>query len=68
MKERENIMTIFLAILAGCNVIIDIITPVLLVLIWTKVFGLTGIGENILFLIALLATVFRGIKFWIKNE
>lgn len=67
IKKENRFKTIFLSVLGGCNVLIDLLTPLMLILLWTKIFNVTGHGLQLYLVIGLLASLFRGIKFWIKN-
>ena len=67
VKKRSKFVTIFVAMLAGCNVLIDLLTPLMIILLWTKIFNVTGNGSTLYLIIALLATLFRGIKYFIKD-
>ena len=58
----QNFIVILLAVLGGCSVLIEMLTPILLILIWTKLFGFYGVGSYIFYSIALLAVVYRSIK------
>jgi predicted exporter len=59
----EKIKTILMAILGACNVVVEIIIPIFVMLLFIKVYGLTGASINILTWVGLLATLFRGIKY-----
>ena len=62
----NKVFVILLAFLGAINIVIDVIIPILLVLIWQKVFGITTNGAYVLYGMAMLASVFRGIKVWMK--
>jgi len=63
----QNLMIIFLSILGACSVLIEIITPLLLVFFWVKLFGFTGFGSYLMYVIGLLGTVYRIIRVgWLK--
>ena len=51
-----------LAILGGIEVIFYIITPILIILIWAIVMGTNDWRDYSVYVIGLLATLFRGIK------
>jgi hypothetical protein len=56
-----------IAFLGGIDVLIYMITPILLALIWISITGMVGFGSYLIYIIALLSTLFRAIKFWIKQ-
>lgn len=58
----NKIKTTLLAILGGVDVTVTIATPIILALFWQKIFGLDSFGSYLIFIICLLATLFRGIK------
>jgi len=59
--------TIILAILGASDVIINIITPILLVFVWISLSGFKDWGSYILYGVGLLATIFRAIRIgWLK--
>ena len=69
-KDRttsQNLMIIFLATLGACSIIFEIVTPLLLVFFWVKLFGFTGFGSYLMYIIGLLGTVYRIIRIgWLK--
>lgn len=56
-----------IAILGGLDVLISIITPLMLALIWIRLSGLSEFSSYLIYVVGLLATFFRAIKFWIKK-
>ena len=58
----SKLKTIFLATLGGVDVTVTMITPILLVLFWQNLFGLNSFGSYLIFILCLLATLFRAIK------
>ncbi|HDK42722.1 MAG TPA: hypothetical protein ENG87_05040 [Candidatus Pacearchaeota archaeon] len=59
---------ILLAILGGVEVLFYIITPIVLVIIWTSITGFNYWTSYFFFGLGLLATIFRGIKIgWMKD-
>lgn len=64
----NKISTISLSILGAVDVVVNVATPILLALFWVKLFGLNDMGSYLMYGIGLVATIFRGIKFWIKKE
>jgi len=62
----NKLTKIIIAILAGVDVTINIFTPILLSTIWINLFGFNT-GSYFIFVIGLLATLFRAIKVgWLK--
>ena len=53
---------IFLSIIGGCAVLMDILTPIAVALIWSALFGLSSFTAKILFIIGGLASLFKAIK------
>ena len=67
MIKLKTFKVFSLAILGGINVIIDVATPIVLVLMWQRIFGLANFGAYLFYTMGLLASVFRGIKIgWMK--
>jgi hypothetical protein len=65
----NKILKILLAILAGCDVVIRIMTPLAVVLFWAFFFGLDQTLFTFFIIIGGLASLFRGIKIgFIKND
>jgi len=54
------------AILGACNVVFDFATPILLSLLLVNVAILSPFNKWLLLMIGILATTFRGIKYWLK--
>jgi len=64
---KDKLKIIILAILGGADVIINIVTPILLVFMWLKLSGFTDWGSYIFYGIGLLASLFRAIRIgWLK--
>ena len=64
----NKLTKILISILAGIETVFYIVTPILIVLIWSALFGVDSIGSSIIYYIGLLASVFRGIKIgWLKK-
>ena len=62
----NKLTKIIIAILAGVDVTINIFTPILLSTIWINIFEFNT-GSYFIFVIGLLATLFRAIKVgWLK--
>lgn len=56
-----------LAILGGVDVVVYVATPIMLALLWVKMFGLNDWGSYLFYGLGLVATIFRGIKIgWMK--
>jgi len=65
----NKILKILLIILGACSVIIDIMTPLVVVLFWGYFFGMTGMASYVILGVGGLATLFRAIKIgWWKKE
>lgn len=63
----NKLTKLFLSILAGLDILIYIITPILLATIWINVFGIFNFGDYLVYGAALGASLFRGIKVgWLK--
>ena len=58
----QNFIVSILAILGGCSVLVEMITPILLVFFWVKLFGFYGWGSYLMYGIGLLASTYRAIK------
>ena len=58
----NKIQKILLAILAGIETVVYLITPILLVILWVKVNSLSDWTIYLFWGLGLLATLFRGIK------
>ncbi len=58
----NKLQKILLAILAGIETVIYLITPILLVILWVKINSLTSWTMYFFWGLGLLATLFRGIK------
>ena len=59
---------ISLAILGGVDVVVYIFTPILLSLIWVKLFGLYYWGDYLVYTIGLISSIFRGVKMgWMRE-
>ena len=54
--------------MGGVEIVFYTITPILLVLIWAKLFGINDVGAYVMYVTALVASTFRGIKIgWLKK-
>jgi len=63
----NKIIKIILAILGGCSVVIDIITPLAIALFWGYFFNLSILYSNIILVIGGLGSLFRAINVgWLK--
>jgi len=63
----NKIIKIILAILGGCSVIIDILTPIAIALFWGYFFELSIMYSNIILVIGGLGSLFRAINVgWMK--
>ena len=63
----QNFIVIILAVFGACSALFEMITPLLLVFFWIKLFGFTGYGSYLMYFAGFLATVFRAIKIgWLK--
>ena len=63
----NKIIKVCLAILGGCSVIIEILTPLAIALFWGYYFNLSILYSNVILTIGGLATLFRAIKIgWLK--
>jgi len=64
MNKKTKVM---LAIIGGCSVIMDILTPIAIALFWGYFFNLNIIASKIVLVVGGLATLFRAIKVgWMK--
>ena len=60
---------ILLSILGGMNVLVTVMTPLLLVLVYLAIFGIENHWTSYaLIIIGGGASLFRGLKYWIKGE
>ena len=64
----NKIKTIIISVLGACNVLVTVATPIILASLWISVSGLNDWGSYLFFGVGLLASAFRGIKFWMKGE
>ena len=63
----NNIQKILLAILAGVDTVIYLITPIILVILWVRINGLNDWTSYFFWGLGLLAALFRGIKIgWMR--
>ena len=62
----NKLTKILVSMLGATNVLMDVLTPILLVFLWIKFSGLTDFGSYLFYAIGLFASLFRGIRFWIK--
>jgi len=63
----NKLLLILLSTLAGIERTFFLFTPILLGTIWISTFGLENIGSYIVFIMGLLATIFRAIKIgWLR--
>jgi len=63
----NKIQKILLAILAGIETVVYLITPILLVILWVKVNNLSDWTTYLFWGMGLLAALFRGIKIgWMR--
>jgi hypothetical protein len=58
----QNFIVIILAVLGGCSVLIEMVTPLILIFIWVKLFGFYGWGSYLFYIIGFLATTYRAIR------
>jgi hypothetical protein len=65
----NKIQKITLAILGGVETVFNIVSPILLVILWTRYTSLTGSASLLLILVGCIASVFRAIKVggWLKE-
>lgn len=64
----NKLVKIFLAIIGGCSVLINIMTPLAIVLFWSSYFGLTEVASRIFLVVGGLASLFRAINIgWMKK-
>jgi len=63
----NKIIKIILAILGGCSVIMDILTPLAIALFWGYFFNLSIMYSNIILIVGGLGSLFRAINVgWMK--
>ena len=62
----NKLIKIILSILGGMNVLLDVITPLIISLLWIKIFTTTGFGFYLIYIIGFCASSFRGIKYILK--
>lgn len=61
-------LKVFLAILGGCSIIFEILTPIAIALFWNFLFDLSSFYSGLIFGIGGLGTLFRAIKVgWLNN-
>ncbi len=59
---------VLLSIIGGVDVVFYTITPILISVIWAKLFGISEIGAYVMYGAGLISSVFRGIKIgWLKR-
>ncbi len=64
----NNLNKVLLSIIGGVDVVFYTITPILISIIWAKLFGINDIGAYILYGAGLVSSAFRGIKIgWLKR-
>lgn len=64
----NKLTKILLASLAGIEMVFYIMTPILIGLMWVKIFTFESFGNYIIYIVALISSIFRGIKSgWIKK-
>jgi len=66
MDKLKTTKIIALSILGACNVLIDLATPLMLALILSRLDYLSA-SDYLLYGVAISASLFRAIKFWIKE-
>jgi len=63
----NKIIKIILAVLGGCSVIMDILTPIAIALFWGYFFNLSIMYSNIILIVGGLGSLFRAINVgWMK--
>lgn len=62
----NKILKIIIAIAGAFEVIFDIISPILLIILWQTYFPSDSIGAYILYSIGFITTIFRSSKFIIN--
>lgn len=64
----NKLLKILLAILGGVEVVFYMVTPILIAVIWVTLFSFESLGNYVVYITGLLASVFRGIKIgWLKK-
>lgn len=64
----NRLSKIILSVMGGIDVLFYTITPILISMIWTNLFGINDIGAYIMYAAGLISSVFRGIKVgWLKR-
>lgn len=64
----NKINKIILSIIAGVDVVFYTITPILIAIIWSQLFGINDIGAYVMYGAGLISSAFRGIKVgWLKR-
>jgi len=58
----NKLSKILIAILGAIDVVASILTPILLVLVFVKVFGFNGWGSYLLYGVGLVSGIFKAIK------
>lgn len=64
----NKLVKVLLATIGACSVVIEILTPLAIVLFWGYYFNLSTIASNILITIGGLGSLFRAIKIGWLNE
>jgi len=58
----NKIIKSILAVIGGCSVMMDIITPIAIALLWNNLFNLSELYFGIILIIGGLGSLFRAIK------
>ena len=65
----NKLQKIIISILGGCNVFMDLATPIFLVWVFLELFGMVSHWSTyLLIIVGIFATLFRGIKFIVKKD
>ena len=59
---------VMIAIMAACNHVMTLFTPIFIALMWAITFGTATFGDKLIIILASIATVYRGIKMIIGNK
>jgi hypothetical protein len=54
-------LKVFLAVIGATDVVFSLMTPILLVWVWTEVFGVSAIFSHLLFLVDFVSCIYRAI-------
>lgn len=58
----NKVLKIILSVMAGCHVILEMLTPLAVMIFWTSYFNFTNVWGIFFLCVGGLATLFRAIK------